>query len=155
MIQHIHSRNLYASLLRIGCMLTVLGFSPLAHAAGEEHSLMIGDGRDWHFLASEDQQVQWRDTPDIDIDTGGAYDYNAFAIRSTDGLNRDEGTIISDSIWAMGWMLEVEPSVVLCVYMEDLLNDDANLPTRFFRVTPGGIVPIASEDLGSRSEVMK
>ena len=63
------------------------------------------------------------------------------------GLNWDEGTIVADELWAMGCMIEIEPNLVLCVYMEDLLNDDANLLAQFFRVTADTIMPVAPWDI--------
>jgi hypothetical protein len=68
-------------------------------------------------------------------------------ISRDDGLNWDEGTIVADEIWAMGCMIEIEPNLVLCVYMENLLSKDANLLAQFFRVTPDAIVPVAAKDI--------
>ena len=64
-------------------------------------------------------------------------------ISRDDGLNWDQGTIIADSSWSMGCMVEVETNIVLCVYMEDFTDPKANLLGQFFRVTDDGIVPIA------------
>ncbi len=64
-------------------------------------------------------------------------------ISGDDGANWDEGTIVADSLWGMGCLVEVEPNVVLCVYMEDQLDPKANLLGQFFRVTPKGIAPIS------------
>ena len=72
-------------------------------------------------------------------------------ISRDDGLNWDEGTVIADELWAMGCMIEVEPNLVLCVYMENLLSEDANLLAQFFRVTPDSIVPVAPGEIAARS----
>ena len=72
-------------------------------------------------------------------------------ISRDDGLNWDEGAIVADELWAMGCMIEIEPDLVLCVYMENLLSDDANLLAQFFRVTPDTIVPVAPKDIASVS----
>lgn len=55
------------------------------------------------------------------------------------GLNWDAGTIIDTPSWAMGCITEVEPNVVLCLYM----NEPQDLPLRAqrIRVTPRGLVP--------------
>lgn len=55
------------------------------------------------------------------------------------GLNWDAGTVIDYPVWAMGCMLEVEPDVVLCVYM----NAERGLPllAQRIRVTPEGLRP--------------
>ena len=73
-------------------------------------------------------------------------------ISRDDGLNWDEGAIVADELWAMGCMIEIEPDLVLCVYMENLLSDDANLLAQFFRVTPDTILPVAPKDIASMSQ---
>jgi hypothetical protein len=60
------------------------------------------------------------------------------------GLHWDAGTVIDYPAWAMGTMLEVEPDVVLCTYM----NAERSLPllAQLVRVTPMRIEPAARED---------
>ena len=55
------------------------------------------------------------------------------------GLNWDQGTLIDCPAWAMGAMVEVEPDVVLCVYM----NTPRDLPllAQRIRITPTGVTP--------------
>jgi len=71
-----------------------------------------------------------------------AHRYPQYAVHVSydDGLNWDEGTIIDYPAWAMGCMVEVEPDVVLCTYM----NAQRSMPllAQLFRVTPRGIKPI-------------
>jgi len=55
--------------------------------------------------------------------------------------NWDEGTIIDYPAWAMGCMVEVEPDVVLCTYMN--AQRDQPLLAQLFRVTPEGIKRIS------------
>ena len=57
-----------------------------------------------------------------------------------DGLNWDAGTVIDYPSWAMGCMVEVEPDVVLCTYMNS--TRDAPLLAQLLRVTDEGIYPI-------------
>jgi len=56
------------------------------------------------------------------------------------GLNWDAGTVIDYPTWAMGCLVEVEPDVVLCPYM----NWDRSQPllAQLLRVTPEGIQPV-------------
>jgi hypothetical protein len=59
-----------------------------------------------------------------------------------DGMTWDEGgggTYIDTSIWAMGALLEVEPDVVLFIYMN---NDESQLRGQFIRVTAKGLEPV-------------
>src|SRR5262249_9843829 len=59
-----------------------------------------------------------------------------------DGMTWDEGgggTYIDASIWAMGALLEVEPDVVLFVYMN---NDESQLRAQFIAVTAKGLEPV-------------
>jgi len=57
-------------------------------------------------------------------------------ISRDNGLNWDQGTIISDRIWGMGCLIEVEPDVVLCTYMKSYMNNEAAVLAQRFRVTP-------------------
>jgi hypothetical protein len=70
-----------------------------------------------------------------------AHRYPQYSINVSrdDGLNWDQGTIIDSPAWAMGAMIEVEPDVVLCVYM----NEPRELPllAQRIRITPNGITP--------------
>jgi hypothetical protein len=59
-----------------------------------------------------------------------------------DGMTWDEGgggTYIDTSIWAMGALLEVEPDVVLFIYMD---NNEKQLRAQFIRVTDKGLEPV-------------
>ena len=67
------------------------------------------------------------------------------------GLNWDAGTTIDYPAWAMGCMVEVEPDVILCTYMNALLGDladspSANLLVQRFRITTDGIVPLGPDE---------
>ena len=70
-----------------------------------------------------------------------AHRYPQYSINVSrdDGLNWDQGTLIDCPAWAMGAMIEVEPDVVLCVYM----NEPRELPllSQRIRITPTGITP--------------
>ena len=70
-----------------------------------------------------------------------AHRYPQYSINVSrdNGLNWDEGTLIDCPAWAMGAMVEVEPDVVLCVYM----NEPRELPllSQRIRITPTGITP--------------
>ncbi len=70
-----------------------------------------------------------------------AHRYPQYSINVSydNGLNWDAGTIIDTPSWAMGCITEVEPDVVLCLYM----NEPQELPLRAqrIRVTPEGLVP--------------
>jgi hypothetical protein len=55
-----------------------------------------------------------------------------------DGMTWDEGTYIDTSIWAMGSMCEVEPDVVLFIYMDSWQGP---LRAQLLRVTPRGLQP--------------
>ncbi|MBN2309104.1 MAG: exo-alpha-sialidase [Candidatus Hydrogenedentes bacterium] len=59
------------------------------------------------------------------------------------GLNWDAGTVIDYPVWAMGTMVEVEPDVVFCTYM----NAEQSLPllAQRVRVTPTRIEPIPAD----------
>jgi hypothetical protein len=49
------------------------------------------------------------------------------------------GTYIDTSIWAMGGLLEVEPNVVLFVYMDSRMS---KLRAQFIRVTNKNLEPV-------------
>ncbi len=68
------------------------------------------------------------------------YPHYSVNVSYDDGLNWDAGTVIDYPSWAMGCMVEVEPDVVLCTYM----NWETSLPllAQLIRVTPDGIYPI-------------
>jgi hypothetical protein len=58
-----------------------------------------------------------------------------------DGMTWDEGgggTYIDTSIWAMGSLVEVEPNVVLFIYMDSW---QSKLRAQFIRVTEKGLEP--------------
>ena len=57
-----------------------------------------------------------------------------------DGVNWDAGTIVDYPGWAMGSMLEVEPNIVLCIYMS--AQRDWPLRAQRIRVTPQGLAPL-------------
>jgi hypothetical protein len=61
-------------------------------------------------------------------------------LSSDGGLNWDDSTIIDYPVWAMGSMVEVEPNVVLCTYM----NWDQTEPllAQLVRVHPDHVEPI-------------
>ncbi len=61
-------------------------------------------------------------------------------ISRDDGLNWDVGTIIDYPAWAMGCLVEVEPNVVLCTYMN--ASRSQPLLAQLIRVTPEGVKPI-------------
>jgi len=68
------------------------------------------------------------------------YPHYSVNVSYDDGLNWDAGTVIDYPSWAMGCMVEVEPDVVLCTYM----NWETSLPllAQLIRVTPDGIYPV-------------
>jgi hypothetical protein len=59
-------------------------------------------------------------------------------ISRDDGLNWGEDAVIDYPPWANGCMLEVEPDVVLCVY----LNPPGPLLAQRFRVTDEKLIPL-------------
>lgn len=61
-------------------------------------------------------------------------------VSRDNGLNWDEGTIIDYPNWAMGCMVEVEPDVVLCTYMN--ASREKPLLAQLIRVTAKGIEPV-------------
>ncbi len=64
-------------------------------------------------------------------------------VSRDNGLNWDEGTIIDYPVWAMGCMVEVEPDVLLCTYMNWKM--DAPLLAQLIRITDKGIEPIDNQ----------
>ena len=68
------------------------------------------------------------------------YPHYSMNISRDNGLNWDEGTIIDYPSWAMGCLLEIEPNVVLCTYMNAWQHHP--LLAQLIRVTPNGIEPI-------------
>jgi hypothetical protein len=58
-----------------------------------------------------------------------------------DGMTWDDGgggTYIDTSIWAMGSLIEVEPNLVLHIYMDSW---QGLARAQFIRVTPEGLMP--------------
>jgi len=79
-----------------------------------------------------------------------AHRYPQFSVNVSrdNGLNWDEGTVIDYPVWGMGCMVEVEPDVVLCIYMNSgsggqVLLAKEPLLVQLIRVTKGGIYPIS------------
>ena len=72
-----------------------------------------------------------------------AHRYPQYAVNvSRDGgLNWDAGTIIDYPVWGMGCIVEVEPDVALCTYM----NAERNQPllAQLVRVTPERVEPVS------------
>ncbi len=68
------------------------------------------------------------------------YPHYSVNVSRDDGLNWDAGTVIDYPSWAMGCMVEVEPDVVLCTYMNWERSEP--LLAQLIRVTPDGIYPI-------------
>jgi hypothetical protein len=71
------------------------------------------------------------------------YPHYAVNISRDDGLNWDEGTVIDYPVWAMGCLVEVEPDVVLCAYMN--ANRNQPLLTQLIQVTPAGLKPVTRQ----------
>jgi len=69
------------------------------------------------------------------------YPHYAVHVSRDDGLNWDEGTVIDYPVWAMGCLVEVEPDVVLCAYMNASRTDP--LLAQLIRVTPTSIQPVS------------
>jgi hypothetical protein len=65
---------------------------------------------------------------------------NCVHLSRDGGLNWDQGTRVETSLWAQGVMMEVEPDVVLYVYMD---NWQTSLRGQFMRVTEHGLEPLA------------
>ena len=68
------------------------------------------------------------------------YPHHSVNISYDDGLHWDAGTVIDFPAWAMGCMIEVEPDVVLCTYMNAQRSQP--LLAQLIQVTPKGIKPI-------------
>ena len=71
-----------------------------------------------------------------------AHRYPQYSVNVSrdDGLNWDEGTVIDYPAWAMGCIVEVEPDVLLCTYMN--WERGAPLLAQLVRVTADGIKPV-------------
>jgi photosystem II stability/assembly factor-like uncharacterized protein len=65
-------------------------------------------------------------------------------VSRDDGINWDAGTVIDYPAWAMGCMIEVEPDVVLIVYM-NAIRGDPMLAQRV-RITAAGIEPLGIDE---------
>ncbi len=65
---------------------------------------------------------------------------NCVHLSRDGGLNWDQGTRIETSLWSQGVMIEVEPDLVLYVYMD---NWESSLRGQFMRVTQNGLEPVA------------
>ena len=61
-------------------------------------------------------------------------------LSTDEGLHWDEGTVIDYPVWAMGCLVEVEPDVLLCTYM----NWDRKEPllAQLLRVQPSRVAPL-------------
>ena len=68
------------------------------------------------------------------------YPHYSVNVSRDDGLNWDEGTVIDYAFWGMGCLVEVEPDVVLCTYM----NWERKQPllAQLIRVTREGLEPV-------------
>ncbi|MBI2926043.1 MAG: exo-alpha-sialidase [Verrucomicrobia bacterium] len=68
------------------------------------------------------------------------YPHYSINVSRDDGLNWDEGTVIDYAFWGMGCLVEVEPDVVLCTYM----NWDRKQPllAQLVRVTRERVEPV-------------
>ena len=73
------------------------------------------------------------------------YPHYSINVSYDDGLNWDAGTVIDYAGWAMGRMIEVEPDLVLCVYMTGNDARKGPLLAQLIRVTPNGIYPVPVE----------
>jgi len=71
-----------------------------------------------------------------------AHRYPQYSVNISydDGLHWDAGTIIDYPAWAMGCIVEVEPDVILCTYMNAQRKHP--LLAQLIRVTPRRIEPI-------------
>ena len=67
------------------------------------------------------------------------YPHYAVNVSYDNGLNWDAGTVIDYPVWAMGCIVEVEPDVALCVYMN--ANREQPLLAQRVHVTPEGLRP--------------
>lgn len=68
------------------------------------------------------------------------YPHYSVNLSHDDGLNWDDGTVIDYAFWGMGCLVEVEPDVVLCTYM----NWDRKQPllAQLIQVTRDGVKPL-------------
>jgi hypothetical protein len=71
--------------------------------------------------------------------TAHRYPHYCVNISRDGGLNWDDGMIIDYPNWAMGNLVEVEPDVLLCTYMN--ASRDRPLLAQLLRITPNGIEP--------------
>ncbi len=67
------------------------------------------------------------------------YPHYSVNLSRDGGLNWDEGTVIDYPVWAMGCLVEVEPDVVLCAYMN--ARQDQPLLVQRIRVKADGLSP--------------
>ncbi len=72
-----------------------------------------------------------------------AHRYPQYAVNVSrdQGLNWDQGTVIDYPVWGMGCIVEVEPDVALCTYM----NAERNQPllAQLVRITADRVEPVA------------
>jgi hypothetical protein len=68
------------------------------------------------------------------------YPHYAVNVSRDDGLNWDDGTVIDYPVWAMGCLVEVEPDVVLCAYMNASRKEP--LLAQLIQVTPTRLIPV-------------
>jgi hypothetical protein len=67
------------------------------------------------------------------------YPHYSVNLSRDNGVSWDEGTVVDYPFWAMGCLVEVEPNVVLCTYMNWELKQP--LLAQLIRVTPERIEP--------------
>jgi hypothetical protein len=69
------------------------------------------------------------------------YPQYSLNVSRDNGLNWDAGTVIDYPVWGMGCVVEVEPEVVLCAYM----NAERGQPllAQLVRITPERVQPLA------------
>jgi len=68
------------------------------------------------------------------------YPLHSINVSYDDGVNWDKGTVVDYPVQANGFMVEVEPDIVLCTYQ----NAGGGMPllAQRIRVTPEGIFPV-------------
>lgn len=71
------------------------------------------------------------------------YPHYAVNVSRDDGLNWDAGTVVDYPVWAMGCLVEVEPDVVLCAYMN--ANRKEPLLAQLIQVTPTCLKPVTRQ----------
>ena len=76
------------------------------------------------------------------------YPHYAVNVSRDDGLNWDNGTVIDYPVWAMGCLVEVEPDVVLCAYMNASRKEP--LLAQLIQVTPTRLEPVTRPEGGER-----